>query len=177
MPRLKIQFRGLFENYLYRYLDVLYLRCKINENYLKTRYFMKHVVDMAWTDKVAFETDINGHKLIVDANVESGGSDLGPPPKRLMLTALAGCTGIDVIMILKKMKVVPEAFNVIVEADVTDEHPKHYNKMKVIYQFKGKDLPLDKLEKAVKLSETTYCGVTAVYRKAMEMETEIRIID
>lgn len=138
---------------------------------------MKHVVDMSWTDKVAFETEINGHKLIVDANVESGGSDLGPPPKRLMLTALAGCTGIDVIMILKKMKVTPEAFNVIVEADVTEEHPMHYTKMKVIYQFKGKNLPLDKLEKAVKLSEEKYCGVTAVYRKAMDMELEIRVVE
>ncbi len=138
---------------------------------------MKHVVDMSWTDKVAFETEINGHKLIVDANVETGGSDLGLPPKRLMLTALAGCTGIDVIMILKKMKVVPDAFNVIVEADLTEEHPKHYSKMKVIYQFKGKDLPMDKLEKAVHLSETKYCGVTAVYRKAMELETEIRVVE
>lgn len=138
---------------------------------------MKHVVDMSWTDKVAFETEINGHKLILDANIESGGSDLGPPPKRLMLTALAGCTGIDVIMILKKMKVVPEAFNVIVEADVTEEHPMHYTKMKVIYQFKGKDLPMDKLEKAVHLSESKYCGVTAVYRKAMDMELEIRVVE
>ncbi len=138
---------------------------------------MKHVVDMAWTDKVAFEADMEGHKVIVDATEESGGSDLGPRPKKLMLTALAGCTGVDVIMILKKMKVEPEAFNVIVEADVTEEHPKHYNKMKVIYQFKGKDLPYAKLEKAVKLSEEKYCGVTAVYRKAMEMETEIRIVD
>jgi putative redox protein len=49
--------------------------------------------------------------------------------------------------------------------------------VKVIYQFKGKDLPREKLEKAVKLSENTYCGVTAVYRKAMEMETEIRIVE
>ena len=138
---------------------------------------MKHIVDLAWTDKVAFEGDMDGHKIIVDTTVESGGSDLGPRPKKLMLTALAGCTGVDVIMILKKMKVVPDAFNVIVEADVTDEHPKHYTKMKVIYQFKGKDLPIDKLEKAVKLSETTYCGVTAAYKKAMEMETEIRIIE
>jgi putative redox protein len=80
-------------------------------------------------------------------------------------------------MILKKMKVVPEAFNVIVEADVTEEHPKHYTKMKVIYQFKGKDLPLDKLEKAVKLSEEKYCGVTAVYKKAMNIELEIRVIE
>ncbi len=138
---------------------------------------MKHVVDMAWTDKLAFEADMDGHKVIVDATKEVGGSDLGPRPKKLMLTALAGCTGVDVIMILKKMKVEIEAFNVIVEADVTEEHPKHYNKMKVVYQFKGKDLPYEKLEKAVKLSEEKYCGVTAVYAKAMEMETEIRIVD
>ncbi|WP_167611253.1 OsmC family protein [Maribellus sediminis] len=138
---------------------------------------MKHVVDMSWTDKVAFEADMDGHKVVVDATEEAGGSDLGPRPKKLMLSALAGCTGVDVIMILKKMKVVPEAFNVIVEADVTEEHPKHYDKMKVIYQFKGKDLPYDKLEKAVKLSEEKYCGVTAVYKKAMEMETEIRIVE
>ena len=138
---------------------------------------MKHVIEMSWTDKVAFETDMDGHKLIIDATQESGGSDLGPRPKKLMLTALAGCTGVDVIMILKKMKVEPEAFNVIVEADVTDEHPKHYSKMKVIYQFKGKNLPMEKLEKAVKLSEEKYCGVTAVYKKAMEMETEIRVVE
>ena len=138
---------------------------------------MKHVVDMAWTDKLAFEADMDGHKVIVDATKEVGGSDLGPRPKKLMLTALAGCTGVDVIMILKKMKVEVEAINVIVEADVTEEHPKHYNKMKVVYQFKGKDLPYEKLEKAVKLSEEKYCGVTAVYAKAMEMETEIRIVD
>src|SRR5690554_601894 len=138
---------------------------------------MKHVVDLAWTDKVAFETDMDGHKVVIDATKESGGSDLGPRPKKLMLTALAGCTGVDVIMILKKMKVEPEAFNVIVEADVTDEHPKHYNKMKVIYQFKGKDLPKDKLQRAVQLSEEKYCGVTATYRKAMEIESEIRIIE
>jgi putative redox protein len=138
---------------------------------------MKHVVDMAWTDKVAFKTDMDGHKVVIDATNESGGSDLGPRPKKLMLTALAGCTGVDVVMILKKMKVEPEAFNVIVEADVTDEHPKHYSKMKVIYQFKGKDLPKDKLEKAIKLSEEKYCGVTAVYKKAMKMEREIRIVE
>ncbi len=138
---------------------------------------MKHEVNMSWTDKVAFEADMDGHKVVVDATEESGGSDLGPRPKKLMLTALAGCTGVDVIMILKKMKVEPEAFNVIVEADVTEEHPKHYTRMKIVYQFKGKDLPMDKLEKAVKLSEEKYCGVTAVYKKAMEMESEIRVID
>ncbi len=138
---------------------------------------MKHFVDLAWTDKVAFTGDMDGHKITVDATEQSGGSDLGPRPKKLMLTALAGCTGIDVIMILKKMKVEPEAFNVIVEAEVTEEHPMHYTKMNVVYQFKGKDLPMDKLEKAVKLSESTYCGVTAAYRKAMEMTWEIQVVE
>ncbi len=136
---------------------------------------MKHTIDMSWTDKVAFETNMDGHKVITDATKDVGGSDLGPRPKKLMLTSLAGCTGIDVIMILKKMKVEPEAFNVIVEGELTEEHPRYYHKIKVIYKFKGKNLPKDKLEKAVKLSEEKYCGVSAVYKKAVDMETEIQV--
>jgi len=138
---------------------------------------MKHVVDMSWFDNVAFQTEMDGHKVVLDATEEAGGSDLGPRPKKLMLTALAGCTGIDVVMILQKMKVVPEAFNVLVEGELTDEHPKYYHKIKVIYQFKGKNLPAEKLEKAVNLSETKYCGVSALYKKAVDVETEIRIIE
>lgn len=136
---------------------------------------MKHTVDMSWTDKVAFEADMDGHKVVIDATKEVGGNDLGPRPKKLMLTALAGCTGIDVIMILKKMKIEPEAFNVIVEGELTDEHPKHYYKMKIIYKFKGKNLPKDKLEKAINLSQENYCGVSEVYRKALELTSEIQI--
>ncbi|WP_347839347.1 OsmC family protein [uncultured Draconibacterium sp.] len=138
---------------------------------------MKHIVDMAWTDKLAFKADMDGHEVIIDASEEVGGSDLGPRPKKLMLTALAGCTGIDVVMILKKMKVDFEALNVIVEGELTEEHPKYYNKMTIVYQFKGKDLPLAKLEKAVKLSEEKYCGVSAVYREAVDMKTEIRVVE
>lgn len=138
---------------------------------------MKHVIDMSWKDKLAFEADMDGHKVIIDASEEIGGSDLGPRPKKLMLTALAGCTGIDVVMILKKMKVELEGFNVIVEGELTEDHPKYYNKMKIVYQFQGKDLPMAKLEKAVKLSEEKYCGVSAVYRQAMEMNTEIRVVE
>jgi len=138
---------------------------------------MKHVLDLSWKQNLAFECDMDGHHVIVDASKEGGGDDLGPRPKRLMLTALAGCTGIDVIMILKKMKIEPEAFNVIVEGDLTEEHPMRYHKMKVIYQFKGKSLPMDKLEKAVNLSQDKYCGVTAVYQLAMDILTEIRVVD
>ncbi len=138
---------------------------------------MKHVLDLAWKQNLAFGCDMDGHHLVIDASKEGGGDDLGLRPKKLMLTALAGCTGIDVISILKKMKVEPESFHVIVEGDLTEEHPIRYYQMKVIYQFKGKDLPLDKLEKAVKLSEDKYCGVSAAYRLAMKLSSEIRIIE
>lgn len=126
---------------------------------------------------MSFETEMNGHKVILDADPSVGGEDKGVRPKPLMLLSLAGCTAMDVISILRKMRVDVDDFNVRVEADMTEEHPKHYTKMHVIYTFKGKDLPKDKIEKAVSLSDEKYCGVSAVYRKALELTHEIRLED
>lgn len=137
----------------------------------------KQEVKVSWKDKMAFEAEVNGHKIMLDAAEAVGGEDRGPRPKPLMLTALAGCTGMDVISILKKMRVEVEDFDVTVEGDLTDEHPKQYYKMNVIYTFKGKDLPLEKLKKAVSLSEERYCGVSALYLKVIEVTSEIKIID
>jgi putative redox protein len=130
-----------------------------------------------WLENMSFETEVNGHKIIIDAAPEVGGENRGPRPKPLILSALGGCTGMDVISILRKMKVEPEDFRVIVEGDVTDEHPKQFFKMHVIYQFTGKNLPMDKLQKAVSLSEEKYCGVSATLRKALELTSEIKIIE
>ncbi|VBB43426.1 OsmC family protein [uncultured Paludibacter sp.] len=138
---------------------------------------MKQTIKTEWKGDMAFETDLNGHKLVVDAADEVGGHNLGPRPKILMLAALSGCTGMDVVSILKKMRVEVKACNIYVEADVTEEHPKHYEKMHIIYEFIGKDLPMAKLEKAVNMSQETYCGVSAVYKKAMEVTSEIRVVE
>ena len=138
---------------------------------------MKHTISAQWIDNMAFESEMDGHKIMMDAHPDSGGDDRGPRPKKFMLTALAGCTGVDVVMILRKMRIDIEDFNVKIEADLSDGVPQYYTKMHVIYEFKGKDLPLAKLEKAVKLSENSYCGVSAVYRETMTMTSEIRIID
>ena len=126
-------------------------------------------------EKMQFETELNGHKITIDAAPEVGGENKGPRPKPLMLLSLAGCTAMDVISILRKMRVEPDDFSVEVQADQTNEHPKHYHKMHVIYSFEGEDLPYDKLKKAVNLSEERYCGVSAVYRKAVEMTSDIRV--
>ncbi len=136
---------------------------------------MKHSVHTSWKQDMVFEADVNGHKLMMDAPEASGGNDKGPRPKPLMLAALAGCTGMDVIGILKKMRVNPKGLDILIEAGLTDEHPKHYNKIKLIYEFTGKDLPKDKLQKAVDLSREKYCGVSYVYKQAMEMDFEIRV--
>ena len=137
----------------------------------------KHIIRTEWKGDMAFEADVNGHKVMMDAPVESGGHNLGSGPKKLMLVALSGCTGMDVVSILQKMRVNIEKVNIEVQGDVTDEHPKQYFKMHVIYEFTGKNLPMDKLEKAVRMSEETYCGVEALYRKAIEVTSEIKIIE
>ena len=137
----------------------------------------KQEVKVNWTENMAFEADVNGHKIMLDAAENVGGENRGPRPKPLMLTALAGCTGMDVISILKKMRIEVETFNVTVEGDMTEEHPKQFYKMNVIYEFKGKDLPLEKLKKAVSLSEERYCGVNAMYKKAIEITSEIKIVE
>ena len=136
----------------------------------------KQQVKINWLENMAFEADVNGHKITLDASETVGGENRGPRPKPLMLTALAGCTGMDVVSILKKMRVELEEFNVIVEGDITEEHPKQFYKMNVIYEFKGNDLPLEKLKKAVSLSEERYCGVSALYKKAIEITSEIKIM-
>jgi len=113
----------------------------------------------------------------LDANPEVGGKDLGPRPKPLMMVALAGCTAMDVVSILKKMRVNIEGFNVRVEGELTEQHPKHFDSMHIIYEFKGKDLPVDKIKKAIEMSQETYCGVSASYRKAMQLSYEIKILN
>ena len=138
---------------------------------------MKEMVNVSWMDGMAFEASVSGKKIIMDADVSVGGNDRGPRPKPLMMVSIAGCTGMDVISILEKMRVKVDRFNVKVEGELTEEHPKHFSKMNIIYEFSGKDLPMAKLEKAVKLSQDRYCGVSFNYRKSFELSHEIRILE
>ena len=138
---------------------------------------MKHTVKAQWLEKMAFESELFGHKIKMDVGEDKGGDDLGTRPKPLMLLALAGCTGMDIVNILKKMRVEVEDFNVSVEGELSEGTPQQYIKMNVIYEFKGKDLPMAKLEKAVKLSDEQYCGVSAVYKQVMPVTSEIRIVE
>ena len=136
---------------------------------------MKHTVDTSWKGNMLFDANVSGHHVLMDAVPAVGGEDKGSRPKELMLASLAGCSGMDVVSILKKMRVEFTGLDIRVEAGMTEEHPKHYDQMHVIYTFTGSDLQMEQLKKAVDLSQERYCGVAFVYKKAMEVTYEIRI--
>ncbi len=138
---------------------------------------MKESINVNWAGDMSFSTEIDGHTINVDAKSEFGGKDTGPRPKPLLMLALAGCTGMDVVSILKKMRVELDSFNLKVDGDITEEHPKQFSHMHLVYEFKGKDLNIEKIEKAVNLSQEQYCGVSASFEKAFKLTHEIVIID
>ena len=136
---------------------------------------MKETIKARWLNDLAFEAEVDGHKLYMDTSLEHGGKNTGPRPKPLMMVALAGCTGMDVAAILKKMREDIEELTIEVEGDVSEDHPKRFEGMKIIYRVKGKGVNRKNVEKAVNLSSTKYCGVSANYSKAFPISYEIII--
>lgn len=118
---------------------------------------------------------LDGFEVPIDADKSVGGDGRGPKPKGLMLTALAGCTAMDVISILRKMKIEPEAFSVETEADLTEDHPKVFKAIRIVYRLKGKGIEREKVRKAVELSQEKYCGVSAMLKMAAPIDCDIVI--
>lgn len=134
-----------------------------------------NIINALYTKGMSFDIDINGYKITVDAGKEVGGQGLGPTPKPLMLASLAGCTGMDVVSLLKKMRADFDTFSLKIEGELNEEHPKKYNKIIIYYQFTGNNIPLDKVEKAVTLSLEKYCGVAAIYKQVIDVSYVIEI--
>jgi putative redox protein len=130
---------------------------------------MNHEVTFGYNGGMSLKGAVNGHELILDAEEDFGGNDLGPRPKPLILVGLIGCTGMDVISLLKKMRVPFTDLKVSANGELTEEHPKYYHKIALTYDIYGKDLDRAKVEKAVTYSMERYCGVTAMLEKAAEI--------
>lgn len=125
------------------------------------------------TGGMSFSTQINGHKLTIDLDKAGGGNDLGPGPKILMLVSLAGCTGLDVVSILNKMKVNFSDFKVDADAHLTEEHPKIYDTVTLIYSIKVQKNDEPKVKKAVALSQEKYCGVSKMFMAFAKLSSDI----
>ncbi len=137
---------------------------------------MKQKVITSWRGNMQFESAIDHYHLKLEPPKTDGTQSEIPNPKVLMLSSLAGCTGMDIISILNKMRVELDEFTIHVEATLTDEHPKYYNEFHIIYEFKAKEPQADKYEKAVELSQEKYCGVAFMYRHFAKLTHEIKII-
>ena len=128
---------------------------------------------VTWTDEMAFDVELEGHHFMIDADEEFGGKNRGPSPKALLLSSLAGCTGMDVVSLLGKMKMPFDKFALEVEGEVAEKHPKSYTDIVIRYIFRGKELDRDKIEKSVKLSLDKYCGVHTMLAKSANVRHEI----
>ena len=120
-----------------------------------------------------FESTNPGGSLKIDLAEDLGGNGDGLRPKALMLSALAGCSGLDVASLIKKMRLDVAEFSIDTDGFLTETEPAVYNKVLVSYNFKGENLNEEKLTRAVNLSVEKYCGVMEMLRSFSEIEINI----
>jgi putative redox protein len=132
-----------------------------------------NTIDAVFKGGTNFTVGVNGHTIEIDTDELSGGENKGSRPKILMLVSLAGCTGLDVVGILKKMRVKFSDFSINVEGHLTDSMPTTYHKVIVHYSVKVSKEDEPKFLKAVNLSEEKYCGVTKMFKAFADVSSDI----
>ena len=132
-----------------------------------------NTVTTVWKENMVFESDNPSEETLFMDAPDEGIENKGLRPKALMLSSLAGCSGLDVVSLLKKMRAEVKDFKMVVHGELTEEHPRYYHKVVVEYHFYGNDLQEDKINKAVKLSVDQYCGVMEMFRQFAKVTTEV----
>lgn len=136
---------------------------------------MSHKITTQWKGGMLFDSDNpSSHHVLMDTIVE-GQERKGLSPKALMLSSLAGCSGVDIVPMLEKMKVEIDDFKMEIEGQLTDATPKTYHTVIVDYHFYGKDLNEKKINRAVSLSTEKYCGVMEMFRTFAEIKANVHI--
>lgn len=134
---------------------------------------MAHEIDVQWMGKMQFNALVNGHTVVMDAPERVGGEDNGPIPKPFVLTALAGCTGMDIAAILRKADKNPDGFDMKVIGEISKRAPIEYIAVHVVYDFKGKSEDREVALNAVMDSQEKYCGVSSMLKKALPVTWEV----
>lgn len=119
----------------------------------------------------------SNHWITMDGPESFGGSNAGIRPKELLMIALGGCSGSDVTSILTKKKIKVDGFEMNITAESAEEHPQVFTKMHIEYVFTGKNIPVKDVERAIELSLTKYCSVTAMLQKAVPIEHSYKIVE
>ena len=116
------------------------------------------------------------HSVVIDAPVESGGNNAGPRPTELLLMAVAGCTGIDVVSILRKMQVEFMDLEILIGGTRMPDHPRYYTSMEIVYRVTGDSVPREKVERAAELSLSKYCTVSQTLLGRVHISHRVEIL-
>src|SRR5512138_2061101 len=100
---------------------------------------MTHQIEAQWMGKMQFNALVNGHTIVMDAPERVGGDDNGPIPKPFVLTALSGCTGMDVVSLLRRQGKEMKDFVITVSGEITKQHPIEYISIHIVYSFTGEE--------------------------------------
>lgn len=124
-----------------------------------------------WDGKMGFlAIGDSGHSLKVDVNIDNGGQDSGPRPMELILHGLGGCSGADVVAILKKMQQEIKTLTIEITGERAEEHPKKFTKIHLVYRVSGNNIDPEKVKRAIELSLTKYCPVAGSLNAAITSE-------
>lgn len=134
---------------------------------------MIHEIETQWMGKMQFNALVNGHTIIMDAPERTGGEDHGPIPKPLVLTALAGCTGMDVVALLKNQQILPDEFDLKVRGEISKGMPIEYVGIHIIYKLRGAEEHRKAVLGAIIDSQEKYCGVSSMLKKALPVTWEV----
>jgi putative redox protein len=134
---------------------------------------MVHEIEAQWMGKMQFNALVNGHTVVMDAPEKVGGEDMGPIPKPFILTALSGCTGMDIVAILRKAEKEVDDFDMKVIGEISKRAPVEYIAIHVIYNFRGRSENEEAALQAVNDSQEKYCGVSNMLKKALPVTWEV----
>jgi putative redox protein len=134
---------------------------------------MKHEIETQWMGKMQFNALVNGHTIIMDAPERVGGEDHGPIPKPFVLTALSGCTGMDVIVLLRKQGIELKDLNLKVSGEISKQAPIEYISAHIIYEISGNNKYEQAAKDAVMYSQEKICGVSHMLKKIMPVTWQI----
>lgn len=134
---------------------------------------MAHLVETQWMGKMQFNALVNGHTVIMDAPERVGGEDNGPIPKPFVLTALSGCTGMDVVALSRKQGIEVNDFNIIVSGEISKQHPIVYTSIHLVYEFKGDESHKEAVLQAVTDSQEKLCGVSNMLKRIMPVTWDV----
>ena len=138
---------------------------------------MKHEASIRWAGKMTFIGKAGSNHLVpMDSGPEFGGDSSATKPTELLLLSLGGCTGMDVVSILKKMRQDVTAVELNIAAVRSEEHPEPYTKIDIEYVVTGRNLDEERVNHAVELSQEKYCSVTAMLRNACQFNYTVRIV-